>query len=180
MPANHYSYTPQNAAKSCKARGVDLRTHFKNMREVAAAVRGMGLRRAQRYLANVIRKREIVPFRVYDYGISRKAQVKNHYRATQGGWPEKSCRYLLDVLRNGEANAEAKQLDLDRLVITHIAVQRAQKQRRRTYRAHGRINPFMSNPCHIELVLTEKEKPVKKAPEPAKKKKKAAAPAAQP
>jgi large subunit ribosomal protein L17e len=34
-------------------------------------------------------------------------------------------------------------------------------QRRRTYRAHGRINPYMSSPCHVELILTEKEGPVK-------------------
>eukprot|EP00983_Pelagomonas_calceolata_P014323 456345-Pelagomonas_calceolata.AAC.2 len=34
-------------------------------------------------------------------------------------------------------------------------------QRRRTYRAHGRINPYMSSPCHIELVLKEREAGVK-------------------
>ena len=33
-----------------------------------------------------------------------------------------------------------KQLDADKLKITHIAVQKAAKTRRRTYRAHGRIN----------------------------------------
>lgn len=27
--------------------------------------------------------------------------------------------------------------------------------RRRTYRAHGRINPYMSSPCHLQLILTE-------------------------
>ncbi len=34
---------------------------------------------------------------------------------------------------------------------------RAAKMRRRTYRAHGRINPYMSSPCHIEICLVEKE-----------------------
>ena len=29
--------------------------------------------------------------------------------------------------------------------------------RRRTYRAHGRINPYMSSPCHIEICLVEKD-----------------------
>ena len=28
--------------------------------------------------------------------------------------------------------------------------------RRRTYRAHGRINAYMSSPCHVEVILTEK------------------------
>ena len=38
---------------------------------------------------------------------------------------------------------------------------RAQKGRRRTYRAHGRINPYMSSPSHIELILSEKGSNVK-------------------
>ena len=46
--------------------------------------------------------------------------------------------------------------------------------RRRTYRAHGRINPYMSSPCHIEVVLLEKEQTFSKVPaaaaEPEKKK----------
>lgn len=44
--------------------------------------------------------------------------------------------------------------------------------RRRTYRAHGRINPYMSTPCHIEVILGEKEDVVAKVKEeePAKKK----------
>jgi len=32
--------------------------------------------------------------------------------------------------------------------------------RRRTYRAHGRINAYMSSPCHVELILTEKVLPL--------------------
>lgn len=49
---------------------------------------------------------------------------------------------------------------------------RAPCLRRRTYRAHGRINPYMSSPCHIELTLTEKEEVVAKPTdeEPTKKK----------
>jgi large subunit ribosomal protein L17e len=35
---------------------------------------------------------------------------------------------------------QVKGLDVDALYISHIQVNQAQKQRRRTYRAHGRIN----------------------------------------
>jgi len=38
-------------------------------------------------------------------------------------------------------------------------------------RAHGRINPYMSSPCHIEMILTEKEQVVPKVEEEQKKKK---------
>ena len=43
--------------------------------------------------------------------------------------------------------------------------------RRRTYRAHGRINPYMSSPCHIEVILTEKDQAISKPEEEEKKKK---------
>merc|ERR1712061_576576 len=85
--------------------------------------------------------------------------------------PKKSCEFLLNLLKNAESNAECKGLDGDRLVIDHIQVNRAPKMRRRTYRAHGRINPYMSSPCHIEVVLVEKEETFAKASaEPEKKK----------
>jgi ribosomal protein L22 len=58
-------------------------------------------------------------------------------------------------------NQQTKGLDVDALYISHIQVNKAMQQRRRTYRAHGRINPYMSSPCHVELVLSEKEAPVK-------------------
>ncbi|KAJ6351464.1 hypothetical protein OIU85_005569 [Salix viminalis] len=83
----------------------------------------------------------------------------------------KAKRYLEDVLAHKQAIPfrrfcrGVKGLDVDALYISHIQVNQAQKQRRRTYRAHGRINPYMSSPCHIELVLSEKEEPVKKEPE---------------
>ncbi|KMS95203.1 hypothetical protein BVRB_011430, partial [Beta vulgaris subsp. vulgaris] len=61
--------------------------------------------------------------------------------------PTKSCKarakFILDLLKNAESNAEMKGLDVDSLYISHIQVNQAQKQRRRTYRAHGRINPYI-------------------------------------
>ena len=78
-------------------------------------------------------------------------------------WPEKSAKYILDLLRNAEANADTKGLDTSNLLVKHIQVNQAPKQRRRTYRAHGRINPYMSLPCHVELILTEGEEVVQKS-----------------
>jgi len=165
MPSRVYE-SPDNTTKVCKARGSDLRVHFKNTRETAAAIKGQTLKQAKKYLQNVIEKKDIIPFRRYKYGCSRHAQVKR-YGVSQGRWPKKSSEFLLGLLKNAESNAELKGLDVDSLVVSHIKVDEAQRGRRRTYRAHGRINPFMSSPCHIELVLTEKQVAVKKAAEPA-------------
>ncbi|KFB40805.1 AGAP001459-PA-like protein [Anopheles sinensis] len=167
-----YAKEPDNPSKSCKSRGSNLRVHFKNTRETALAIKRMPLRRAQRFLKNVIDKKECVPFRRFNGGVGRCAQAK-HWKTSVGRWPKKSAEFLLQLLKNAEANADYKGLDVDRLVVDHIQVNRAPCLRRRTYRAHGRINPYMSSPCHIELSLTEKEEVVTKATdngEPAKKK----------
>lgn len=124
---------------ACKARGSDLRVHFKNTRETAQAIKHMPLRRAQRYLKNVIAKKEIVPYRRFNGGVGRKAQC-HAFGVAQGRWPVKSAEFLLQLLRNAESNADYKGLEPDRLVVEHIQVNRAAKMRRRTYRAHGRIN----------------------------------------
>ena len=79
--------------------------------------------------------------------------------------PVKSAEFLLSLLKNAEANADTKGLDTSNLIVKHIQVNQAPKQRRRTYRAHGRINPYMSNPCHIEMILTEGDEAVKKGDE---------------
>merc|ERR1719492_270801 len=115
-------------------------------------------------------QKEIIPFRRFMGGVGRHAQCKVH-KATQGRWPLKSCQFLLDMLKNAESNAEYKGLDADHLVVDHIMVNRAPKMRRRTYRAHGRINPYMSSPAHIEITLVEKEQGFAKASsEPEQKK----------
>merc|ERR1719327_551533 len=78
--------------------------------------------------------------------------------------------FLCLEINQTESNAEYKGLDADHLIIEHIQVNRAAKMRRRTYRAHGRINPYMSSPCHIEITLVEKEQAFARADEPERKK----------
>ncbi|KAK3265650.1 60S ribosomal protein L17B [Cymbomonas tetramitiformis] len=161
-----YAREPENPTKSCKARGSDLRVHFKNTREGAMAIKKLDLAKAKRYLENVINHVEAIPFRRFCGGVGRTAQAKNVGSSNgQARWPKKSCEFLLSLLKNAESNAEVKGLDVDTLYISHIQVNKAQQQRRRTYRAHGRINPYMSAPCHLEITLSEKDESVQKEAE---------------
>ncbi|XP_055279372.1 60S ribosomal protein L17-like [Moschus berezovskii] len=131
----------------------------------------MHIRKATKYLKDVTLKKRSVPFRGYNGEVGRCAQAKQ-WGCTQGQRPKKSAEFLLHMLRNAESNAELKGLDVDSLVIEPIQMNKAPKMRRRTYRAHGRINPYMSSPCHIEMILTEKEQIVPKPEEEAAQKKK--------
>merc|ERR1712182_54657 len=120
--------------------------------------------KAKKYLEDVLEKKQAIPFRFFNGCVGRHAQAKMT-NATQCRWPKKSCQFLLHLLKNAESNAEVKGLDTENLEIFHIQVNRAQKQRRRTYRADGRTNPYMASPSHIELVLSEKDRAIEKAEE---------------
>lgn len=166
-----YSVEAENAAKSVKTRGSDLRVHFKNTRESAQAIKGMHLNKAVGYLKQVIAQERCIPFNRFSGSIGRTGQTKEFKSPTsKGRWPKKSCQILLGMLKNAESNAEVKGLDVDALVIDHIQVNAAAKQRRRTYRAHGRINPYMASPCHVEIMLSEHEVAVARAAESGPKK----------
>ncbi|KAF1986323.1 ribosomal protein L17 [Aulographum hederae CBS 113979] len=151
-------------AKSARARASYMRVSFKNTRETAQAINGWKLPRAIQYLENVREHKEAIPMRRYAGSTGRTAQGKA-FGVSKARWPVKSAKHLLDLLRNAEANADQKGLDTSNLIVKHIQVNQAPKQRRRTYRAHGRINPYMSNPCHIEMILTEGEEVVQKSPQ---------------
>ena len=76
--------------------------------------------------------------------------IGKQFGVSKARWPEKSAKFLLGLLKNAEANADTKGLDTSNLIIKHIQVNQAPKQRRRTYRAHGRVcllpSPFLSYP----------------------------------
>ena len=133
-----YAIEPDNATKSAKAKGSNLRVHFKNTRETAQAIKAMPLHRATKYLKNVIAHKEIIPFRRFMGGVGRHAQANvspeslpdfvelflcfQVHGTAQGRWPLKSAEFLLHMLKNAESNAEYKGLDADHLVIEHIQV----------------------------------------------------------
>merc|ERR1719198_900134 len=111
---------------------------------------------------NVLEHRQIIPFRRYTGGIGRHAQGKA-FKACQGRWPEKTTKCVRELLINLRANAESAKLNVDDCVISHVVVQRAVSGRRRTYRAHGRISPYLSSNCHVEFHVTEKSDTVARA-----------------
>lgn len=61
------------------------------------------------------------------------------FGVSRARWPVKSAEFLIGLLKNAEANADTKGLDTGNLIVKHIQVNQAPKQRRRTYRAHGRV-----------------------------------------
>merc|ERR1711966_515251 len=119
--------------------------------------------KADKFMEDVIAFKSIVPFTKYTGGIGRKAMAKRHKAAgDKGRWPVKATVVVKDLLSNAVANAESKGMDADKLYVSHAQVNRAPPGRRRTYRAHGRIGKYASQPAHIELILSERSEGVEK------------------
>lgn len=165
-----YSALPESDVKSAKARGSNLRVHFKHCREVMHTLKGMPLTKAKKFLQDVLDFKQAVPFTKFTGGCGRHAQGKLMKAAgDKCKWPQKATKMVLDLVNNAEANAEVKGLDTELLFVSHCQANRAMKQRRRTYRAHGRIGPYMSNPAHMELILAERAHSIQKGEEKAPK-----------
>merc|ERR1711920_1107818 len=150
-----YSVESEDGVKSAKSRGDNVRVHFKHCREVMHAIQGMKLAPAKVFLEDVLEMKQAVPFTKFTGGCGRHAQGKLR----------KATKVIYDLVKNAEANAEVKGLDVETLYISHAHANRAMKQRRRTYRAHGRIGPYQASPAHIEVVLSERPVAVAKAQE---------------
>ncbi len=157
----NYSRQPRVSSKSAKAKISDLRCHFKNTLETANVIRGMTLRGAQQYYRQVLSKTRCVPFKRYNRGVGRTGQAKE-WGTTKGRWPRKSVVAVLSLLKNAESNAISKGLEPKKMVVGHVQVDQARRMRRRTFRAHGRIGPYMCCPCHVQLYLTQKQTKVPK------------------
>lgn len=157
------SKTPDNESKAAKARGTHLRIHFKHTREIGEAIKGLVVSKAKAYLENVLTYKDAIPCTKYTGGIGRHSVAKQH--KTPGDkvfWPQKATKTFLDLLTNITSNAETKGMDLDKTIVTHVNCNQAPKMRRRTYRAHGRINAYMSSPAHVEIIAEEKNEEIVK------------------
>eukprot|EP01064_Diplonema_japonicum_P007785 TRINITY_DN1541_c0_g1_i4.p1 TRINITY_DN1541_c0_g1~~TRINITY_DN1541_c0_g1_i4.p1 ORF type:complete len:189 (+),score=45.47 TRINITY_DN1541_c0_g1_i4:130-696(+) len=156
-----YCAAPKDATNTAKAKGSDMRVHFKNTWQVGNVLRGMPFVKAQKYLEDVMEHKRCIPYIRFSHAAGRTPQAKE-FGLTQGRWPRKSVELFQNLLKNAESNADQKGLEVKDLKLSHVAVQRAQKIRRRTYRAHGRIGAYMASPCHVELFLTKRDATVPK------------------
>merc|ERR1712179_732229 len=124
---------------------------------------GMNVQKCLKVLDDVLAFKSVIPFVKFTGGIGRKAQAKQcKAPGSKGRWPVKATAVYKNLVKNAIANAESKGLDPETLYISHAQVNRAPAGRRRTYRAHGRIGKYASQPAHIEFILTEKKGSVEK------------------
>jgi large subunit ribosomal protein L22 len=151
MPTYGYSIIGIDPDKTSVSSGRNMRCSPKHCREICNAIRGLMLDKAIELLENVIEEKAWIPYRRHKGKRGHHAGVK----WAAGGHPVKASQYILKVLRNAEANADNKGLDIDRLRVIHAAASRGRTYKKYIERAFGRSTPYFENTSHVEVVLEE-------------------------
>jgi large subunit ribosomal protein L22 len=152
MPKFGYSFAEYDPVIHVRASAREVDISPKHAREVCAAIKGRPLKEAQAFLERVIALKEAVPFRRYKKKVPHRRGLQGFHA---GRYPVKAASKILEVLRNLEANAEFKGMDIDRLTIIHAAAHRGQKVRDYYPRAFGRSTPNFNTLVHVEVVAKE-------------------------
>lgn len=158
MPVWHYSMEGVDELRSAKAMMWDVPISRKEAYEVFKVIRGMKLKDAKELLNDVIHFKTPIPYSRYKLSIAHKAELPvrfSKWKTPVGRYPIKACRYILKLLNNVENNASNKGLNIDKLVIIHIAAHRGPYLKRWMPRAFGRATPKFRSLTHIEVIVSE-------------------------
>ncbi|MGC8609734.1 MAG: 50S ribosomal protein L22 [Thermoplasmata archaeon] len=137
--------------KSARARLLNVPVSIKDSINVCNFLKGMKLKEAEEYLESVIRKEKAIPYRRFLDSISHRPGMG------PGRYPVKVSKYVLELLKNVEANAENKNLDVDKLIIYSILVKKGETIKKYMPRAYGRATPFFKERVHFEVIVKEVE-----------------------
>jgi large subunit ribosomal protein L22 len=152
MPTYRYSIIGIDPDKTAIASGRNMRVSPKQCREVCAAIKGLMLDKAIELLESVIQEKTWIPYK-------RHYKKRGHHPGMKkwaaGGHPVKASQHILKILKNAEANADNKGLDIDRLRIMHAATHRGQIYKKFQQRAFGRSSPSFETTSHVEVIVEE-------------------------
>lgn len=158
MPVWHYSVKEVDEERTAKAMSWDQPVSLKEAYEIMKIIRGMRLNDAIDFLKKVIRKETPVPYVRYKRKVAHKrglAKAFPKWKTPIGRYPVKTAEVILKLLENVRNNAENKNLDVDSLVIIHIAAHKGPVLKRYMPRAFGRATPKFGTTIHMEVIVKE-------------------------
>lgn len=106
---------------------------------------------AKQLLEDVIALKRPIPFKTHLTSVSHRKGIG------PGAYPQKASKYILEVLKNAENNAEYKGLDTENMIITHASAYQGRKVKGIMPRAFGRSSPKNEQTTNMEIIVEEKE-----------------------
>jgi len=142
-----FGYSAKIEGPVAMALGKERRISPKQAMEVCRAIKGMSLSAAKEYLEAVQMKKKHVPI------LRHRKKVAHRGPKGSGQYPVKAAREILKVLKNAEANAAYKGLDLEKLRVVHASAYKGISIPGYFARAFGRTSPAISPMTNIEIIL---------------------------
>jgi len=142
-----YGYSAKVEGPAAMAYGKERRISSKQAMEVCRAIRGMRLNVAKDYLEAVQLKEAYVPI------LRHRKKVAHRGAKGAGQYPVKAAREILKVLKNAEANATYKGLEVEKLRVIHASAYKGISVPGFFARAFGRTSPAIAPLTNIEIIL---------------------------
>lgn len=135
--------------QSAKARIIEANISLKDSINIAHYLRGMTLEQAKNAIdAAIDKKRAVRYFRYLD-------SVSHRRGSGPGRYPIRALRIFRKAVDNVEANAEFKNLNLEKLRIIHLTATKGKMLRRYSPKAYGRAGGLDRDLVNIEIIVEE-------------------------
>ncbi len=135
--------------QSAKARIIEANISLKDSINIAHYLRGMTLEQAKNAIdAAIDKKRAVRYFRYLD-------SVSHRRGSGPGRYPIRALRIFRKAVDNVEANAEFKNLNLEKLRIIHLTATKGKMLRRYAPKAYGRAGGLDRDLVNIEIIVEE-------------------------
>lgn len=128
-------------------KGRDLPISKKQSIEIANFIRGKNINQAKNILQRVIEKKIIIPFKRFNRDLGHKRG-----RIAAGRYPIKSSKEIFGLLNSVEKNASNKGLDVDKIYLKSIIVNKANSPWH-----YGRHRRRRMKRTHINIIVEERK-----------------------
>lgn len=139
-------YSMELKEDMARAHGVSLPISTKVAVEMANFLRGRTTKKALAILEEVLEKKTAIPFKRFTDGVGHRPG-----KVGPGRYPQKASQEFIKLIKQVEANAEAKTLG-DNLVIVHLSANKASKPMRQ-----GRQRRRQFKRTHVQIIVQEQE-----------------------
>ena len=127
-----------------KALGRDINISTREAYEIANAIRGLKINKAESLLQDVLEKKRAIPYRRYNRGVGHRRGLGS------GRYPANSSSAFLELLNELKANAEYKGMNKENLILIHVATHSGGVSK-----GYYKGMPHNTPITHIELVAKE-------------------------
>ncbi len=142
-----HTYSQTIGEQQACAVSFNLPISTKHGMEVCKSLKGKLLPKATAFLQNVMECKIAVPYTKYHFDLGHKKGMG------PGRFPVITCKHLLGVLKNAEANAQAKGLNTSTLIVQHAVCNTGP-----TVWRYGRKRRRQAKRAHVEIIIGEKQK----------------------